>query len=267
MFGRSRCNLWCSANPVWMKLVQTWWSHLELWIVGNAYWLKKFVVFWPKIWEIFGQLCFSSVNSNNFANFWEISPNSWYHKIGKTNPDSRSRIKNGGRRLGLSIYPLRKTQQARKELSSSQMPRLGVSTPPAGGFLKRFATHCTNLLVARIVTTATARISPPVSVEILLLEPAPVDVLPIDPNLPFTNHVGSSSLGSAHDKPTQNYIPGQQNIRQPQLSKNIHWHLLRRSYNPLWHDREKNVGNGQRVRERIKQKPGLLSDGSVVRGN
>ncbi len=105
-----------------------------------------------------------------------------------------------------------------KEFSSSQMARLGVCSPPAGGFLKRFATHCTNLLVARIVTTATARISPPVSVEISLLEPAPVDVLPINPNLLFTNQVGSNSLGSAHDKPTQDYIPSQQNIRQPQMN-------------------------------------------------
>jgi hypothetical protein len=111
-----------------------------------------------------------------------------------------------------------KQNTARKEFSSSEMPRLGVCTPPAGGFLKRFATHCTILLVATIVTTAPARISPPVNVEILLLEPAPVDVLPIDPNLLFTNHVGSSSLGSAHDKPTQNYIPGQQNIRQSQMN-------------------------------------------------
>jgi len=118
----------------------------------------------------------------------------------------------------MSIYPLNKTQQARKEFSSSQMPRLGVCTPPAGGCLKRFATHSTILLVATIVTTAPARISPLLNVEILLLEPAPVDVLPIDPNLLFTKHVGSSSLGSAHDKPTQNYIPGQQNIRQPQMN-------------------------------------------------
>jgi hypothetical protein len=111
-----------------------------------------------------------------------------------------------------------KQNTARKEFLSSEMPRLGVCTPPAGGFLKRFATHCTILLVATIVTTAPARISSPVNVEILLLEPAPVDVLPIDPSLLFTNHVGSSSPGSAPDKPTQNYIPGQQNIRQPQMN-------------------------------------------------
>jgi hypothetical protein len=111
-----------------------------------------------------------------------------------------------------------KQNTARKEFPSSEMPRrLGVCTPPSGGFLKRFATHCTILLVARKVSTATARISPPVNVEILLLEPAPVDVLPIDPNLLFTNHVGSNSLGSAHDKPTQNYISGQQNIWQSQF--------------------------------------------------
>jgi hypothetical protein len=110
-----------------------------------------------------------------------------------------------------------KQNTGRKEFSYSQMAQLGVCTPPAGGFLKRFATHCTILLVATIVTTAPARISSPVNVEILLLDPAPVDVLPIDPNLLLTNHVGSSSLGSAHDKPTQNYIPGQQNIRQPQM--------------------------------------------------
>jgi hypothetical protein len=111
-----------------------------------------------------------------------------------------------------------KQNTAGKEFSSSQMPRLGVCTRPAGGFLKRFARHCTILLVATIVTTTPARISSPVNVEILLLEPAPVDVLPIDPNLLFTNHVGSSSLGSAHDKPTQNYIPGHQIIRQPQMN-------------------------------------------------
>jgi len=111
-----------------------------------------------------------------------------------------------------------KQNTARKEFSSSEMLRLGVCTPPAGGLLKRFATHCTILLVATILTTAPARISPPVNVEILLLEPAPVDVLPIDPNLLFTNHVGTSSLGSAYDKPTENYIPGQQNIRQPQMN-------------------------------------------------
>jgi hypothetical protein len=29
-----------------------------------------------KISVVFGQLCFSSVNSNNFASSWEISPNS-----------------------------------------------------------------------------------------------------------------------------------------------------------------------------------------------
>jgi hypothetical protein len=34
----------------------------------------------------------------------------------------------------------------------------------------------------------------------------------------FTNHVGSTSLGSAHDKLTQIYIPGQQNIQQPQMN-------------------------------------------------
>jgi hypothetical protein len=28
----------------------------------------------------------------------------------------------------------------------------------------------------------------------------------------------SRRVGSAHDKPTQNYIPGQQNIRQPQMN-------------------------------------------------
>jgi hypothetical protein len=71
-----------------------------------------------------------------------------------------------------------KQNTARKEFSSSQMPRLGVCTRPAGGFLKRFARHCTILLVATIVTTAPARINSPVNVEILLLEPAPVDVLP-----------------------------------------------------------------------------------------
>jgi hypothetical protein len=104
---------------------------------------------------------------------------------------------------------------ARKEFSSSQMAQLGVCTPPAGGFLKRFATHCTILLIATKVTTAPARISSPVNVEILLLEPAPVDVLPIDPNLLFTNHFETSSLGCAHDKPTQNYIPGQQVYGSP----------------------------------------------------
>jgi hypothetical protein len=120
--------------------------------------------------------------------------------------------------MSISIYPLNKTQQGGK-ISSSEMPRLGLCTPPAGGFLKRFATHSTILLVATIVTTAPARISPLVNVEILLLEPAPVDVLSIDPNLLFTNHVRSSSLGSAHDnKPTQNYIPGQHNILQPQMN-------------------------------------------------
>jgi hypothetical protein len=36
----------------------------------------KISVFFTKNWEIFGQLCFSSVNSNNFASSWEISPNS-----------------------------------------------------------------------------------------------------------------------------------------------------------------------------------------------
>jgi hypothetical protein len=107
------------------------------------------------------------------------------------------------------------------------MPQLGVCTPPAGGFLKRFAMHCTILLVATIVTTAAAKISSPVNVEILLLEPAPVDVLPIDPNLLFTNHVGSSSLGSAHDKPTQNYIPGQENIRQLRMNYIAPVHSLR----------------------------------------
>jgi len=103
-----------------------------------------------------------------------------------------------------------KQNTARKEFSASQMAQLGVCTPPAGWFLKRFTTHCTILLVATIVTTAPARISPPVNVEISLLEPAPVDMLPINPNLLFTNHFGTSSLGCAHDKPTQNYIPGQQ---------------------------------------------------------
>jgi hypothetical protein len=110
-----------------------------------------------------------------------------------------------------------KQNTARKEFSSSQMPRLGVSTPPAGGFLKRFTTHCTILPVATIVTTAPARISASVNVEILLLEPAPVDVLPIDLNLLFTNHVGTSSLGYAHDKPTQNY-PSSTNIWQPEMN-------------------------------------------------
>ncbi len=108
-----------------------------------------------------------------------------------------------------------KQNTARKEFSSSQMPQLGVCTPPAGGFLKRFATHCTILLVATIVPTAPARISPLVNVKISLLEPAPVDMLPINPNLLFTNHFETSSLGCAHDKPTQNYIPGQQVYGSP----------------------------------------------------
>jgi hypothetical protein len=92
---------------------------------------------------------------------------------------------------------------------------VGRVHPPAGGFLKRFATHCTILLVATIVTPAPARINPRVKVEISLLEPAPADTLPINPNLLFTNHFGTSSLGCAHDKPTQNYIPGQEVYGSP----------------------------------------------------
>jgi len=52
-----------------------------------------------------------------------------------------------------------------------------------------------------------------------------------------------------------------------QLSKNIHWHLVRWSYNPHWGGRETNAGNDKKGRERIKQKLGLLFDGPVVRGN